>query len=390
MEILPTLASMPGASPAPEAIASGSDDPFLALLAGLMQQPAQPAAPLPGEIQPAAGTMVKTPAGPGQALAALPPASPVAISPMPDPLDATGVGITPPNAGAAPHHEPLREPLAAAGPGIDLPSSLPVAGEAAPASPPSPGPDAKGNQRLAETASLDTIVRPKSLPVVQRREPHRPGEREAISADRGEVPEMHAVAAIVPPPNIVAANEALARSPDPDATDLAAQALEAGAAAVPAAARQPADAPAAQGSAPVQLPTPDHRGRPVTARLVVVDGIEGSRVRIDLEPADLGRVEVALRLDESGAAAASFIVDRPETLQLLQRDARAVNEMLTAAGFTVDQGGVDFALRDPDGRDGGAGRHPGTRGRAEAGSSDDAAPSEPAPIYRHGLLDLRV
>ena len=59
------------------------------------------------------------------------------------------------------------------------------------------------------------------------------------------------------------------------------------------------------------LPTPDHRGRPVTARLVMVDGIDGSRVRIDLEPADLGRVEVALRLDDSGTAAASFTSTAP-------------------------------------------------------------------------------
>ena len=86
----------------------------------------------------------------------------------------------------------------------------------------------------------------------------------------------------------------------------------------------PPAAAAAPASPPVQLPTPDHRGRPVTARLRWSSGIDGSRVRIDLEPADLGRVEVALRLDDSGAAAASFTVDRPETLQLLQRDARVV------------------------------------------------------------------
>ncbi len=138
------------------------------------------------------------------------------------------------------------------------------------------------------------------------------------------------------------------------------------------------------------LPTPDHRGRPVTARLVMVDGIDGSRVRIDLEPADLGRVEVALRLDDSGTAAASFIVDRPETLQLLQRDARAVNDMLSAAGFTVDQGGLDFTLRDPGGRDGGAERQPGAHGRADAEFGAAAAPSEPTRPYRRGLLDLQV
>ena len=113
-------------------------------------------------------------------------------------------------------------------------------------------------------------------------------------------------------------------------------------------------------------------------------------MRIDLEPADLGRVEVALRLDDAGAAAASFTVDRPETLQLLQRDARVVNEMLNAAGFTVDQGGLDFTLRDPGGRDGGEGQQQPARGRADAGFPDDGASGEPGPLHRRGLLDLRV
>ena len=122
----------------------------------------------------------------------------------------------------------------------------------------------------------------------------------------------------------------------------------------------------------------------------MVDGIDGRRVRIDLEPADLGRIEVALHLDDSGTAAASFIVDRPETLQLLQRDARAVNDMLSAAGFTVDQGALDFTLRDPGGRDGGGERQPGAHGRADAELGSGAAPSEPTRPYRSGLLDLQV
>jgi hypothetical protein len=128
----------------------------------------------------------------------------------------------------------------------------------------------------------------------------------------------------------------------------------------------------------------------VTVRLVVIGDIDGSRVRIDLEPADLGRVEVALRLDDSGVAAARFTVDRPETLQLLQRDARVLNELLSAAGFTVDQGGLDFSLRDSGGRGGGEGRQPARSGNAETGSGVGPVTAEPAPSYRRGLLDLQV
>ena len=91
---------------------------------------------------------------------------------------------------------------------------------------------------------------------------------------------------------------------------------------------------------PVLLAVPDHRGRQVTARLAIGAAGGASSVRIELEPADLGRVEVALHLGDTGTAAASFTVDRPETLQLLQRDARTVTDMLAAAGFTVDSGSL--------------------------------------------------
>jgi len=46
MEILPTLTLLPPAPTAGSTPAESGGDPFLALLAGLMQQPAQPAVPL--------------------------------------------------------------------------------------------------------------------------------------------------------------------------------------------------------------------------------------------------------------------------------------------------------------------------------------------------------
>jgi flagellar hook-length control protein FliK len=151
-----------------------------------------------------------------------------------------------------------------------------------------------------------------------------------------------------------------------------------------------ADGMQSRGLPPVQLPSPDYRGRPVTARLELIEDAAGRQVRIDLEPADLGRVEIALRLDEAGTAAATFTVDRPETLQLLQRDARAVNEMLSAAGFTVDQGGLDFTLRDSGGRTGGGERRSGPAGRQDHGSGAEGATGQPTLRQRRGLLDLRV
>ena len=125
----------------------------------------------------------------------------------------------------------------------------------------------------------------------------------------------------------------------------------------------------------------------MSARLVVVDGVEGSSVHIALDPPEIGRVEVALRLDDAGVASATFTVDRPETLQLLQRDSRTVGDLLGAAGFTVEQGGLGFSLRD-SGREQGAPRRESPPG---GGAPRDATAPVPAAIgRRRGLLDLQV
>ncbi len=180
------------------------------------------------------------------------------------------------------------------------------------------------------------------------------------------------------PPGVTSIDQAVRTGPLAEATP------------APPAAPPTVDAAQVRTLPPVQLPSPDHRGRTVTARVeLALDGA-GSRVRIDLEPADLGRVEVALRLDDNGTAAATFTVDRPETLQLLQRDARVVNEMLSAAGFSVDQRGLDFTLRDSGGRAGDGERRFGQKGRGDPGSAASAPPGTSAPRSRRGLLDLQV
>jgi flagellar hook-length control protein FliK len=145
---------------------------------------------------------------------------------------------------------------------------------------------------------------------------------------------------------------------------------------------------------PVVLAAPDPQGRQVTARLMIADGGDGRRLRIELSPAELGRVEVSLRLDDRGNAAALFTVDRPETLQLLQRDARAVTELLATAGFSVDQGGLGFLLRDGAGDMGRPGQQPqaGPAPRPRPGSRAANAdhPTLSAAWSSRGLLDLHV
>lgn len=75
------------------------------------------------------------------------------------------------------------------------------------------------------------------------------------------------------------------------------------------------------------------------------------RIRIQLHPAELGQIDVRLKLGTDGAARAIVQVDRPETLDLLQRDARGLERALQDAGLKTDSNSLSFSLRD-HGQDG--------------------------------------
>jgi flagellar hook-length control protein FliK len=130
-----------------------------------------------------------------------------------------------------------------------------------------------------------------------------------------------------------------------------------------------------------------------------------SRFQIRLDPAELGRIDVDLTVDKGGQATTTLTVERMDTLDLLQRDSRALERALGAAGFKTDQGSLQFNLRDPG--QGSPGFHPG-QGHAQdqgaprrfhfAGPGEGAGPSfrtpatdvHPSRLSRLGGLDIRV
>jgi hypothetical protein len=65
---------------------------------------------------------------------------------------------------------------------------------------------------------------------------------------------------------------------------------------------------------------------------------------IRLDPPELGRVEISLTVNSSGHAQAEFSVDKPQTLDLLQRDAPALERALKDAGLNL-AGGFAFSLK---------------------------------------------
>ena len=69
------------------------------------------------------------------------------------------------------------------------------------------------------------------------------------------------------------------------------------------------------------------------------------RIKIELHPAELGRVDVRMEIGPSGHVQAVFAADRPQTMELLQRDARQLERALQDAGLNVGSGSLSFDLR---------------------------------------------
>lgn len=73
------------------------------------------------------------------------------------------------------------------------------------------------------------------------------------------------------------------------------------------------------------------------------EGID--KINIKLKPASLGQIEVQLEIASDGRIHAVIAADKPETLDLLQRDARALERALGDAGLRTDSSSLSFNLR---------------------------------------------
>ena len=110
----------------------------------------------------------------------------------------------------------------------------------------------------------------------------------------------------------------------------------------------------------------------------------------------MGRVDVQVELTKDGRLTAMFVADRPETLDMLQRDARVLERALNDAGLHADAGGLSFNRRG-DGGDlpsfadqfGGSGNSdPDGKGIEDS----DVAPAvtRQASVNADALLDIQV
>ncbi|MEM8949774.1 MAG: flagellar hook-length control protein FliK [Pseudomonadota bacterium] len=73
------------------------------------------------------------------------------------------------------------------------------------------------------------------------------------------------------------------------------------------------------------------------------EGIE--RFSLHLQPAELGSVEIQLNFESGGRLSALIAAERPETLELLQRDSRILERSLGESGLKLANDGLSFSLK---------------------------------------------
>lgn len=69
-----------------------------------------------------------------------------------------------------------------------------------------------------------------------------------------------------------------------------------------------------------------------------------NKFSIRLSPAELGNIHVKLEIDEEKRVTAAVTVERPSTLELLQRDTKGLERALHNAGLNMEGGDLSFSL----------------------------------------------
>jgi flagellar hook-length control protein FliK len=117
---------------------------------------------------------------------------------------------------------------------------------------------------------------------------------------------------------------------------------------------------------------------------------------IRLDPPELGRIEVRMKVDRDGRITSHLIADRHDTLDLLRRDGAGLERALQDAGLKTAGEGLQFSLRDNSSNAGQDGRQ-NSNNLTHLVVQDDVAPvRESLPLSygrlagRIGGLDIRV
>jgi flagellar hook-length control protein FliK len=134
----------------------------------------------------------------------------------------------------------------------------------------------------------------------------------------------------------------------------------------------------------------------VGTRLVETAANGGGRVIMDLRPEHLGRVRIDVDVRDDGRVTATVLVDNPEALEQLRRDAGQLEQALRDAGLNPEQNSLNFGLREQAQENNRFGRE-GRQGRGNGRDEGDAvAEPEIAPQIKQsvvpglGVIDIRI
>jgi flagellar hook-length control protein FliK len=154
----------------------------------------------------------------------------------------------------------------------------------------------------------------------------------------------------------------------------------------------------AEALAPLPQPNPPPPSIPIPVMAlpaaIGIKALEGSHIfDIRLDPDELGRVDIVLEIDQEGSIRAAIAAEKPEALQLIMREARALEQAFDQAGFRRDENALSFSLadREPSSQHS---HHPSeqhgvTRFLTE-GEGDLPAPLEALLARANGRLDVRI
>ncbi len=159
-----------------------------------------------------------------------------------------------------------------------------------------------------------------------------------------------------------------------------------------------ASAPAAPAVAQIQITHPSAAPDVNALAFTIASKSEGGARHFDirLDPAELGRVDVRLTVDHSGQAQAALTVEKPQTLELLQKDQSHLERALKDAGLDLTQNGLSFSLKGQQQQNAGAGNDSAPRGRPLAVRAIAAAGEAASQLSFAGIassdsrLDIRV
>lgn len=127
-----------------------------------------------------------------------------------------------------------------------------------------------------------------------------------------------------------------------------------------------------------------------------------TRFEIRLDPPELGRVDVHLKIGDDGKVQAHLIVERRDTLDMFMRDQRGMERALENAGLKSNpDGGLQFSLKDQgqgqrfagqEGRQGASGHPAASQSEAEGDTVQPQGLERLAAYARDGArgIDIRV